>query len=63
MGGGGCSILIETPREGVSRRERGRGAGRVSAANWGIWGGGGGLNIFFGGRNVHQEEAGRRYGK
>ena len=29
------------------------GAGRVSAANWGI--GGGGLNIFFRGRSVHQE--------
>ena len=25
----------------------------MSAANWGIWGGGG-LNIFFRGRNVHQ---------
>ena len=36
-----------------SRRGRGRGAGRVSATNWGM--GGGGLNIFFvRGRNVHQ---------
>ena len=26
----------------------------MSTANWGIWGGGGGLNIFFRGRNVHQ---------
>ena len=26
----------------------------MSAANWSIWGGAGGLNIFFGGRNVHQ---------
>ena len=37
---------------GFSRRGRGRGAGRVSAANWGI---GGGLNIFFRGRNVHRD--------
>ena len=39
----------------VSRSEGagGRGAGRVSAANWGIFGGGG-LNIFFRPRNVHQ---------
>ena len=27
----------------------------MSAANWGFRGGGGGLNIFFRGRNVHQE--------
>ena len=32
----------------------GRGAGRVSAVNWRILWGGGGLNIFFRGRNVHQ---------
>ena len=42
--GGGGSIFIENPRRGggIFSREggRGRGAGRVSAANWGIWGGG-----------------------
>ena len=52
--GGGVRFLIENPRRGVSRRERVRGARRVSAANLGFWGGGG-LNIFLGGRNVHQE--------
>ena len=45
-GGGGGPIFIGNPKRGVFRRERGRGAGRVSAANWGI--GGGGLNIFLG---------------
>ena len=51
-------FFIEKARRGggLSRRGKGRGAGRVSAANWGIfWGGGGGLNIFFRGRNVHQD--------
>ena len=43
--GGGVRFFIENPRRGVPRRERGRGAGRVSAENWGICGGG--LNIFF----------------
>ena len=52
-GRGGLDFFIENPRRGFSRRGRGRGAGKVSAANWGIWGGGGGLNIFFRGRNVH----------
>ena len=47
-GGGGGSIFYENPSRGVSRRDRGRPAGRVSAANWGI-GGGGGLNFFFSG--------------
>ena len=37
--GGGGSIFIENPTRGGGFR-RGRGAGRVSAANWGIWGGG-----------------------
>ena len=56
--GGGLAFFTENPRRGgVSRRGRGRGAGRVSASNWGIWGGG--LNIFFRGRNVHQEKAPR----
>ena len=41
--GGGDPFFIENPKRGgggVFRR--GRGAGRVSAVNWGIWGGGGG---------------------
>ena len=50
---GGGLIFIENPRRGVSRRERGRGAGRVSAANWGI--GGRGAKYSFRGRNVQRE--------
>ena len=43
------SDTIENPRRaGVSRRGRGRGAGRVSAPNWGFLGGGG-PNIFLSG--------------
>ena len=39
---GGGSVFIENPGGGGgSRRGRGRGAGRVSAVNWGIGGGGG----------------------
>ena len=39
---GGDRFLIQSPRRGVCRGEGPR-AGRVSAANWGIfWGGGGG---------------------
>ena len=50
--GGGIGFLLKIPGGGgVSRRGRGR---RVSVANRGILGGGGGLNIFFRGRNVHQ---------
>ena len=49
----GGSIFIENPRRGGLQEGRGQGAGRVSAANLGI-GGGGGLNIFFRGRSVHQ---------
>ena len=45
-GGGGGQVFIENPRRG-GEAGRGRGAGRVSAANWGIfWGGG---LIFFSG--------------
>ena len=47
-----CPVFIENPRRGVSQ-ERGGGsrAGRVSA---GIWRGGGGVNIYFRGRNSQQ---------
>ena len=55
MGGGG-RFLLKIPGGGVSRRGGAEGAGRVSAANWGFGGGGGGLNIFFRGRNVHQDQ-------
>ena len=51
--GGGIGFLIANPTRGGGRFPGGGGAGRVSAANWGIWGGGG-LNIFFRARNVHQ---------
>ena len=54
--GRGGSIFIENPKRGVFRRGRARGAGRVSAPNGGFLGGVGDLNIFLGGRNVHQEE-------
>ena len=47
-GGGGGRFLIENPRRGVSRRGRGRGAGRVSAANCGIARGGGAIYFFSG---------------
>ena len=53
---GGGRFFIENPRRGgVSRSRRGCEAGRVSAANWGIFGGGG--------RNVHQEGASSSLGK
>ena len=39
-GGRGVVFFFENPRRGGGRRGRGRGAGRVSAVNWGIWGGG-----------------------
>ena len=42
-GGGGSVFLLKSPGRGGLQEGRGRGAGRVSAANWGIfWGGGGG---------------------
>ena len=53
-GGGGIDFLSKIPEGGGSPGRRGRGAGRVSAANWGNLGGG--LNIVFRGRNVHQEK-------
>ena len=55
--GGGVDqfLFLKIPGGGgVSRRGRSRGAGRVSAANWGIFGGGGANFFFFRGRNVHQ---------
>ena len=58
MGSPRCRVaggLLKVPGKGVLQDGRGRGAGRASAANRGIWGGGGGVNIFFRGRNVHQE--------
>ena len=42
-GGRGIHFLLKIPGGGGGSG----GAGRVSAANWGIWGGGG-LNFFFG---------------
>ena len=47
--GGGDRFLLKLPGGGVSRRGRGRGAGRVSATNWGIlWGGGANFFLFRG---------------
>ena len=40
-GGGGNRFVLKIPGEGGGFQERGRGAGRVSVANWGILGGGG----------------------
>ena len=45
-GGRGSVFLLKNARRGVSRRGRGRWAGRVSVANWRI-GGGGGAKYFF----------------
>ena len=39
--GGVVDFLLKIPEGGGVSRRRGRGAGRVSAANWGFWGGGG----------------------
>ena len=54
--GGGIGFFIENPREGegFSGRGRGRGAGRVSAANWGIFLGGGLKNFFPGQKRPHR---------
>ena len=52
-------FFIENPRRGwvsLEREGSGRGAGRLSAGNFG---GGGGLNIFFRVGNAHQEILGR----
>ena len=40
-GRGECRYLIQDPRGGGVSRRRAQEAGRVSAANWGFWGGGG----------------------
>ena len=53
MGGWGARFFIEIPGRGGSPGRvgaGGQGAGRVFAGNFG----GGGLNIFFRGRNSHQ---------
>ena len=52
QGGEGIGFLLKIPGGGWFQEGR-EGVGRVSAANWGF-GGGGGLNIFFRRRNVHQ---------
>ena len=46
---GGDRFFFFCPRRGGLQDGRGRGAGRVSAANWGVffWGGGGALIFFF----------------
>ena len=46
--GGGVDFLLKILEGGVSRRRRGRGAGRVSAANWGFLGRGANFFFFFG---------------
>ena len=50
-GGGGGSIFIVIPRRGGGFLQdgEGRGAGKVSAANWGIWGRGGWAKYLFSG--------------
>ena len=45
-GGDGGSFFIEKPRRGGLQDGRGREAGRVSAANWEFWGGGGAKYFF-----------------
>ena len=53
-GGGGFGLFIENPRRGgVSSGRGAEGPGRFMR-QIGAFGGGGGLNIFFRGRNVHQ---------
>ena len=47
-GGGVVEFLLKIPEGGGISRRRGRGAGRVSAANWGFWGGGGAKYFFSG---------------
>ena len=50
----GGRFLWKIPGGGGLQEEEGLRGGRVSAANWGIFGGGGGLIFFVRGRNVHQ---------
>ena len=45
--GRGVRFFIENPRRGGGVSRRGRGAGRVSVANWGFWERGGGAKYFF----------------
>ena len=51
-GGGVAEFLLKIPEGGGVSRRRGRGAGRCLQRIGDFWGGG--LNIFFRGRNVHQ---------
>ena len=53
-GGGGGRLSIESRRRGVGVFRRGRGREGVCGELGNFWGGGV-LNIFFGGRNVHKE--------
>ena len=48
-GGGGGRFLLKIPEGGGGVSRSGRGAGRVSAANWGFWEQGGGAKYFFSG--------------
>ena len=50
-GGGGSFFYWKSQEGGGGFQERERVPGGLFGANWGIWGGGGGLNIFFRGRN------------
>ena len=53
-GGGRGQFFIENPRRGVSQERGGGGGLKGREGVCGEWGGG--LNIFFRGRNAHQEE-------
>ena len=56
-GKGGESVFFHLKIPGGGGKAgRGRGAGRVPAANWGILGGRGGAKYFFRGRHVHQDQ-------
>ena len=53
--GGGGAIFYGKSQEGVSRVGGGGGEG-PGGCLWGIWGGGGGLNIFFFGAEMSTED-------
>ena len=50
--GGGVDFLLKNARGGSQERGEGEGAGWVSVGNFGV---GGGLNIFFRGRNAQSD--------